>query len=50
MRARDKKRRCDCDGYHFPHSKGSKWCRHNAKPLTDRDYEERYKNNHPIAA
>ena len=35
-------RKCLCDGYHFPHRKGSKWCIENRANLTDTDYEERY--------
>ena len=35
---------CRCDGYHFPHMKGSKWCFKNTKPLTDEDYEDRHRS------
>ena len=32
---------CGCDGYHFPHRKGSKWCTFSTRPLTDADHIER---------
>lgn len=32
---------CRCDGYHFPHRKGSKWCIHSAVKLTEDDFRER---------
>jgi len=28
LRVERKKNKCNCDGYHFPHRKGSKWCEH----------------------
>ncbi len=34
--------KCGCDGYHFPHRKGSRYCVENIKNLTDVDHEERY--------
>lgn len=34
--------RCHCDGYAFPHRKGSKWCRFYAGVLTDEDYAQRH--------
>lgn len=37
----NKQRKCGCDGYHFPHRKGSKWCEDNRHNLTDKDYEGR---------
>lgn len=33
---------CNCDGYHFPHRKGSMWCRETTSPPTDEDYRDRY--------
>jgi hypothetical protein len=40
-RKRNTFRACYCDGYHYPHSKGSKWCRYSKSILTDDDLEER---------
>lgn len=34
---------CGCDGYHFPHRRGSKWCQLSTRPITDADYAERYR-------
>ncbi len=34
--------RCTCDGYHFPHRRGSLYCVHATRPLTDADHEARY--------
>lgn len=34
---------CYCDGYHFPHRKGSApWCKHATRLPSDQDYEEKY--------
>ncbi|MCX6738702.1 MAG: hypothetical protein NT098_01460 [Candidatus Parcubacteria bacterium] len=38
----NKKAKCLCDGYHFPHRKGSKWCRYYKGELSDDDYRYRY--------
>ena len=38
-----KKNKCLCDGIHYPHTKGSKWCIQYKGVLTDEDYEDRYK-------
>jgi len=35
---------CFCDGYHFPHRKGSKWCRDSTSPPTEEDYQDRYRS------
>lgn len=37
-----KKAKCTCDGYHFPHRKGSKWCNYSTVELTEEDYKQRY--------
>lgn len=39
---RHKKELCYCDGYHFLHRIGSKWCVYYQGELIDRDYKERY--------
>lgn len=34
---------CNCDGYHFPHRKGTApWCDHSATKPTDQDHQDRY--------
>lgn len=40
-RKRDKALTCMCDGYHFPHRGGSKWCEDYKGVLTDDDKKER---------
>ena len=35
---------CHCDGYHFPHRRGSKWCVHSTSLPTDEDYEDRHRS------
>ena len=40
---RNKKRVCRCDGYHYPHSKGTEpWCKHSKRSPSDDDYAQRY--------
>lgn len=35
--------RCDCDGYSFPHRRGTEpWCVHARRGPDDSDYRERY--------
>lgn len=34
--------KCKCDGYWFPHRKGSLWCRHSTIVPTEEDYQTRY--------
>ena len=36
-----KRLKCLCDGWSFPHRRGSKWCRHSTKPLTEADHAQR---------
>lgn len=36
-----KLKRCLCDGYHFPHRRGSKWCVHYTGVTTDEDWQDR---------
>lgn len=43
LKRQRKREVCGCDGYHFPHRRGSKWCSHSSATLTDRDYAERYR-------
>lgn len=38
----ENKNPCNCCGYHFPHRKGSLWCDHATKELTQEDWESRY--------
>lgn len=41
-RKRNKIKRCDCDGYAFPHQRGSSvWCIHSKRLPTDEEYRER---------
>ena len=43
-KARNTRRVCKCDGYHFPHHKGTEpWCTQAPKGPTETDYEERYR-------
>lgn len=42
LKAQRRRERCGCDGYHFPHRKGSKWCAFTHNPPTDADYAARY--------
>lgn len=38
-----KRKRCWCDGYHFPHREGSApWCKHAHRLPTPDDYEQRH--------
>lgn len=37
----NKKSKCTCDGYHFPHKYKSKWCNHNTSLKTIEDLNER---------
>jgi hypothetical protein len=40
---RHNQEKCVCDGYHFPHRRGTEpWCRYAKKGPSDKDYEERY--------
>lgn len=40
---RTKKRLCRCDGYPYPHSKGSTpWCRESKREPTEYEFKERY--------
>jgi len=34
---------CKCDGWWFPHRKGSKWCVFYTGEYTEEDYKERYR-------
>ncbi len=34
---------CTCDGYHFPHRRGSIWCNHSARRPTEQQYEQRFR-------
>ena len=44
-KARNKRRRCRCEGYPFPHSRGTEpWCDHAAHGPTQEDYEDRYRS------
>ncbi len=44
-KARNKRRTCRCDGYHFPHHKGTEpWCLHAARGPTQEDNEDRYRS------
>lgn len=36
--------KCNCDGYHFPHRRGSKWCNYFKGNRTDEDYQDFYYN------
>lgn len=36
--------RCHCDGYWFPHRRGSKWCSEYRGVISDADLEERYRS------
>lgn len=40
-RKHDRKKLCNCSGYHFKHRKGSKWCQKN--PNADVVYQEERK-------
>lgn len=39
---RAKRDRCNCDGYHFPHRRGSLWCNHFEGERIEDDYNDRY--------
>jgi hypothetical protein len=42
-KSRNRRRKCTCDGYPFPHHKGTEpWCIHALRGPTDEDYEGRY--------
>jgi len=42
-KARNTRRVCVCDGYHFPHHSGTEpWCIHALQGPTNLDYEERH--------
>jgi len=43
QKAERKKSKCLCDGYHFPHRKGSLWCREYKGKLTDKLLAERWR-------
>lgn len=40
-RRQTKRRTCRCDGYHFPHHRGSMWCIHYEGELTEEDLRDR---------
>jgi len=40
-RREGRRMRCSCDGYHFPHRKGSLWCIHSTIVPTDDDHRNR---------
>jgi len=42
LRRNTKADKCWCDGYRFPHRRGSKWCNEFSGELTDADYGERH--------
>lgn len=41
MKKENKLNKCLCDGYWFPHRKGSKWCIHSTVEINEQDYLER---------
>lgn len=40
--SKENKNPCKCDGYWFPHRKGSKWCIHNKRELSEEEHIERF--------
>ena len=40
QQAKNRENVCKCDGYHFPHRQGCKFCNHNPH-MTEQDREER---------
>lgn len=43
VKIRSRSLRCDCDGYSFPHRRGTEpWCNHAVKGPDESDYRERY--------
>lgn len=43
LKIRNRKNKCNCDGYHFPHRKGTEpWCHHAKIGPTEEDFQDRY--------
>lgn len=42
VKKRNKRQRCLCDGYAFPHREGTApWCRHSTRPPTEEEWQWR---------